>query len=112
MSFARNEQDRCRAAYDFAVTRWFAARDAGDIVREDDERERSAGVRWRAASPNGKSALGAFQLAKSNLDHAAARVRREAGDVSCPECSKLPEGPRVDFGDSRLPPEHDEEARP
>jgi hypothetical protein len=117
MSFAREDLRRAQIAYDAAVRRWYAARDAGGLVQEDDEHERAAGVRWRAVDAIGRTALGAFQLAKANLDAAASRLQREAGDESCPECDRVPRpfpGSTPDLRlveieqDRRLPPERDE----
>src|SRR4051812_7866917 len=110
MTWAQQEQARCRAVYEAAVSSWYRARSEGHLVEETDSHERSAGVRWKAADSEGRVALAAFQLAKSNLDHIAERVRREAGDESCPSCPRNPE-PRdggVYLPDQRLPPERDE----
>lgn len=118
MTWARDELARRRRIYEGAVAAWYAARDAGNIVREEDERERAAGVRWRAADGVGRAALSAFQLAKSELDHAADRVQREAGDTTCQACEETArrmqgvataaqlEG--LLRPDQRLPPERDE----
>jgi hypothetical protein len=115
MTWAEEDLRRAKSAYDAAVNRWYAARDAGDLVSEEDEYERSAGVRWKAVTPKGKVVLSAFQVAKANLDHYANRVRREAGDERCPECEGIsvparkgrPELALVEQ-DRRLPPEHDD----
>ena len=109
MAWAHEELARRRRIYEAAVAAWYAARDGGNIVREEDERERAAGVRWRAADAVGRAALSGFQLAKSELDHAHDRVRREAGDDSCGTCRTLEEAKARVIGDRRLPPERDEE---
>ena len=108
MTWAQKEQARCRAIYEAAVSAWYRARSEGHLVEETDSRERAAGVRWKAVDPEGRTALSAFQLAKSNLDHIAERVRREAGDDSCRVCPRPQDRPAEYSDDSRLPPERDE----
>jgi hypothetical protein len=112
MSWALQEQARCRAVYEACVSAWYRARDEGHIVEETDSYERFAGVRWKAVDPEGRTALSAFQVAKSNLDHISGRVRRETGDESCHVCPKRDSLARMeDFikaigePDSRLPAE-------
>lgn len=117
MTFAREELARRKAAYEAACKRWYDARDAGNIVREEDERERATGVRWRAVDAVGRVVLSAFQVAKSELDHIDARVRREAGDLECHTCKPLEKRPGfmprlIPADDPRLPPEHDDEEAP
>jgi hypothetical protein len=124
MTYAESEQARCRAIYEAAVTSWHRARSEGHLVEETDSHERYAGVRWKATGPEGRAALSAFQVAKSNLDHAAERVRREAGDESCHVCPKKHAlGRMADFiselaetkstePDRRLPPEREEPEMP
>jgi hypothetical protein len=116
MTWAQGEQARCRAVYEACVSAWYRARSEGHIVEETDSHERSAGVRWRATGPEGKTALSAFQFAKSNLDHISERVQREAGNEECPTCPKKDSLARMQdrlsalaAPDSRLPIEHDEE---
>ena len=117
MSWAKDEQRRCRAVYEVAVSGWHRARDEGHFVPETDSHERFAGVRWKVLNPEGRAAMSAFQLAKSNLDHITERVQREAGDTKCPTCPEKDELGRVvdklraiGEPDTRLPPERDEEA--
>lgn len=110
MTWAQTELARRRRIYEAAVASWYAARDAGNLVREEDERERAAGVKWRAVDGVGRAALSGFQLAKSELDHAQARVQRELGDERCPTCKTLEDRKAEQLGDARLPPERDEDA--
>lgn len=114
MSWVHEELDKRRRIYDAACAVWRRARDAGSIVREEDEHERHAGVRWRAVDGTGRAALSGFQLAKSELDHISERVQREAGNTKCPTCPEKDPLKRVEesikaIGDQRLPPERDEE---
>ena len=88
MTWAREELGRRREAYHDAVARWQRARAAGGLIPEEDDRQRAAGVKWRAVDAVGRAALSGLQLAKSELDHIAARVRREAGNDSCAECEQ------------------------
>jgi hypothetical protein len=114
MTWAEEEQRRWRAVYEAAVSAWYRAKSEGHLVQETDGYQRSAGAKWRAVDPEGKAALSAFQLAKSNLDHISERVRREAGDTKCPTCPEKDALARVsDYisglaePDRRLPPERD-----
>jgi hypothetical protein len=121
MTWAQEELGRRKKAYEAACRRWHAAREAGNIVREEDDRERRTGVNWRAVDGVGRAALAGFQLAKSELDHIAARVQREAGDDTCQECEETARlmgntatadqlaTLRPPEPDKRLPPERDEE---
>lgn len=109
MSWAEEEQARRRGAYEAAAAGWHRAREQGSLVEESDNHERYAGVRWKAVDQDGKKALSAFQLAKSELDHITARAQREAGDTDCPVCPGLKRGWRGDAPerepqpDTRLP---------
>lgn len=112
MAWVHGELARKRRVYEIAVESWRAARDRGNIVREEDERERAAGVRWRAVDAIGLAAISGFQVAKSELDHIAARVAREAGNEACSTCRTLEEAKERSLGaaDRRLPPEREDAA--
>ncbi len=67
------------ARYDDATRAWYAERAAGGIEREVDDREKSMGVRYKAATPAGAAVLMLWQRAHAELHAAAANRRRELG---------------------------------
>lgn len=112
---------QARAKYDRATAAYMVERRNGGITEldpmdPDESDDKAAGAKFKARNPVGAAVLGTWQRAKAELDHAAANVRRERGDKSCPVCKdRVPMGPKEPdaapkaYVDSRLPVERDEE---
>jgi len=113
---------QARAKYDRATAAYWQQRDSGGITAldpldPDESDEIAAGAKFKARTPVGVTVLGVWQRCKAELDAAAANVRRDRGDKSCPTCAKDERGPALParepglgVADRRLPVERDEEA--
>ena len=110
-----------RVKYDRATASYWQQRDNGGITEldpldPDESDDIAAGAKFKARTPAGATVLGAWQRCKAELDAAAANLRRERGDRSCPVCPGEHDGLRavpadpVVAEDRRLPPERDDEA--
>lgn len=113
---------QARAKYDRATAAYMVERRNGGITEldpmdPDESDDIAAGAKWKARNPMAATVMAAWQRCKAELDAAAANVRRDRGDKSCPVCKdRVPMGvvepapaPKA-YVDSRLPPERDEEA--
>jgi hypothetical protein len=113
---------QARVRYDRATAAYMAERRSGGITEldpldPDESDEIAAGAKWKARTPVAATVMGFWQRCKAELDAAAANVRRDRGDKSCPTCAKDERGPALParepaagVADRRLPPERDEEA--
>jgi hypothetical protein len=114
---------QARARYDRATAAYMEQRRSGGITEldpldPDESDDIAAGAKWKARNPIAATVMSAWQRCKAELDAAAANVRRERGDKSCPTCKdRVPMGAKetvpapAGYTDSRLPPERDEEAQ-
>lgn len=113
---------QARAKYDRATAAYMVERRNGGITEldpldPDESDDIAAGAKWKARTPIAATVMSAWQRCKAELDAAAANVRRDRGDKSCPVCKdRVPmgeppavEAPAMGVADRRLPPERDEE---
>lgn len=108
-----------RRKYDLATAQWLKYRDLNEIMPldpgdKDESDEIAKGRKYKCLSPAAAMAMGVWQKRKAELDHAAANLRRERGDLSCATCddrearaAKEMDGV-VPTPDRRLPPERDD----
>lgn len=120
-TFADSNLSAARAKYDRATAAYWQQRDNGGITAldpmdPDESDEIAAGAKFKARTPVGVTVLGVWQRCKAELDAAAAILRRERGDTSCPTC---PKGEKREIApapggsvDSRLPVERDDMEAP
>lgn len=118
MSIADENLERAKEVFRVAVSTWDAERGRGGIVELDrtdskDAEDWKSGQRWKTTTTDGARAMGHFQKAKADMDHAAAIVQAERGRTGCPTCprNERPEPAEAPeyVPDVRLPPERDDE---